>query len=63
MRNGVYQNLKDIVAFYHKGGGAGIGITLPNQTLPFDSLILNTQEKKAIVAFMQSLTDAPPNNY
>jgi len=51
MRNGVYQNLNDIVAFYHKGGGggAGIGITLPSQTLPFDSLTLNTQEKKRLL--------------
>ena len=57
MHNGVYKNLDDVVEFYHKGGGVGIGITLPFQSLPFDSLSLNTGEKKAIVSFMKALTD------
>lgn len=57
MHNGVYQTLDEVVEFYHQGGGAGLGLDVPNQTLPFDSLSLTTQEKKALVAFMQSLTD------
>jgi len=57
MHNGVYNTLDEVVEFYHKGGGVGIGINLPFQSLPFDSLSLNTTEKKAIVAFMKSLTD------
>jgi cytochrome c peroxidase len=57
MHNGVYKTLDEVVEFYHKGGGAGIGINLPFQSLPFDSLSLNVVEKKAIIAFMQSLTD------
>ena len=57
MHNGVFKNLDDVVEFYHKGGGVGIGIDLPFQSLPFDSLQLNSKEKKSIVAFMQSLTD------
>lgn len=57
MHNGVFKNLDDVVEFYHKGGGVGIGINLPFQSLPFDSLQLNSAEKKSIVAFMQSLTD------
>jgi cytochrome c peroxidase len=57
MHNGVYKTLDEVVEFYHKGGGVGIGIKLPNQTLPFDSLQLSSSEKKAIVAFMNSLTD------
>jgi cytochrome c peroxidase len=57
MHNGVYKTLDEVVEFYHKGGGVGIGIKLPFQSLPFDSLQLNTAEKKSIVSFMQSLTD------
>jgi cytochrome c peroxidase len=59
MHNGAYQTLEQVVAFYHKGGGVGIGIDLPNQSLPFDSLVLDEREKKAIVAFMKALTDKP----
>ena len=57
MHNGVFTNLDDVVEFYHKGGGVGIGIELQFQSLPFDSLQLDTQEKKQIVAFMRALTD------
>lgn len=57
MHNGVFTNLDDVVEFYHKGGGVGIGIELQFQSLPFDSLQLDMQEKKQIVAFMRSLTD------
>lgn len=59
MHNGVYKTLDEVVEFYRKGGGAGIGISLPFQTLPFDSLQLNAGEKKAIVAFLGTLTDKP----
>jgi cytochrome c peroxidase len=52
--------LDDVVEFYHRGGGVGLGIDLPFQTLPFDSLILSKTDKKAIVAFMRSLTDETP---
>ena len=57
MHNGVYTTLEEVVDFYNKGGGAGLGIDLPNQTLPFDKLNLNDTEKKALVSFMKSLTD------
>ena len=60
MHNGVYNTLQEVVQFYHKGGGVGIGITLPYQSLPFDSLQLNQAEQLAIVSFMQSLTDSIP---
>lgn len=58
MHNGVYKTLDEVVNFYHKGGGLGIGIDLPFQSLPFDSLQLNNNEKKSIVAFMNTLTDS-----
>ena len=57
MHNGVYSTLDDVVEFYHKGGGVGIGIDLPFQSLPFDSLSLTGKEKKDIISFMKSLTD------
>lgn len=57
MHNGVYENLDQVVQFYELGGGVGIGINLPFQSLPFDSLVLTSREKKAIVAFMKTLTD------
>lgn len=57
MHNGVYKTLDDVVRFYDGGGGAGIGIRLPNQTLPPDSLHLTPAEKKALVRFMEALAD------
>jgi cytochrome c peroxidase len=49
------------VNFYHKGGGVGLGIDLPFQSLPFDSLQLNESEKRSIVTFMNALTDRIDN--
>ncbi len=57
MHNGVYQTLDDVMQFYNMGGGAGIGIELPNQTLPFDSLGLSKQDIQDIIAFVKTLTD------
>jgi cytochrome c peroxidase len=34
MHNGVYRTLAEVVDFYDRGGGGGIGIDLPNMTLP-----------------------------
>lgn len=55
MHNGVYDTLEEVMDFYNKGGGQGIGIKLPHQTLPFDNLQLSDQEQKDIVAFMRAL--------
>ena len=57
MHNGVYQTLEQVVDFYNKGGGGGLGFDLPHQTLPFDNLELSAEEEKALVAFMKTLTD------
>ncbi|HET7241294.1 MAG TPA: hypothetical protein VFI77_09040, partial [Gemmatimonadales bacterium] len=40
-----------------RGGGAGIGIALPNQTLPADRLKITRTERRELIAFLQSLTD------
>lgn len=57
MHNGIYQNLDQVIDFYKKGGGAGLGIAVDNQTLPFDSLQLSTQETMQLKKFLLSLTD------
>ncbi|MEM9931097.1 MAG: cytochrome c peroxidase, partial [Bacteroidota bacterium] len=57
MHNGVYTNLTQVMNFYNKGGGAGIGIELEHQTLPPANLQLEAEEIKAVIAFMEQLTD------
>lgn len=57
MHNGVFPTLESVIDFYDKGGGAGLGIAPSNQTLPAEKLRLTPQDKKALVAFMQALTD------
>ena len=57
MHNGVYQTLEEVMDFYNKGGGAGIGIDLPNQTIPFDKLNLSTEEQEQVISFIHALTD------
>jgi len=55
MHNGVFTTLEEVVDFYDKGGGAGLGLKVPNQTLPFDKLNLTPQEKQSLIAFIKSL--------
>ena len=57
MHNGVYNSLAEVIRFYEVGGAKGIGISLPNQTLPFDNLKLNSEEKEALIAFIKTLSD------
>jgi cytochrome c peroxidase len=57
MHNGVFKTLEEVVDFYNKGGGQGLGYEVENQTLPFDELKLTKIEEKALVAFMKTLTD------
>ena len=57
MHNGVYPTLAEVLDFYNRGGGKGIGVYLEHQTLPFDSLGLTAPEMADIVTFMESLTD------
>lgn len=57
MHNGVYRTLEQVVDFYNRGGGWGIGIQLDGQTLPTTALNLTAGEQKALVAFLKALTD------
>ena len=62
MHNGVYSTLEDVIKFYELGGGNGIGLKLPYQTLPFDNLQLTESEKQDIINFLKTLTDNSENN-
>ncbi|TMM57489.1 methylamine utilization protein [Maribacter algarum] len=57
MHNGVYETLDEVITFYNVGGGQGMGLDVPYQTLPSDSLHLSERESKALIAFMKTLTD------
>jgi cytochrome c peroxidase len=60
MHNGVFKTLEEVVDFYNNGGGQGLGIAPPNQTLPFEKLNLTKKEKKDLIFFMNTLTDTTP---
>lgn len=55
MHNGVFKTLDEVVDFYNKGGGAGTGIKIDNQTLAADPLQLTKKERAELVAFIKSL--------
>jgi cytochrome c peroxidase len=57
MHNGAFPSLDDVVAFYNAGGGVGIGIDLPYQTLFDHPLELTRGERSDLVAFLRALTD------
>lgn len=57
MHNGVYNTLEEVVNFYNRGGGSGIGIHLEHQTLPNNNLNLSTTEQYDLIAFLKTLTD------
>lgn len=57
MHNGVYETMKEVIDFYNKGGGGGLGFDLEHQTLPFDNLQLTDYETEALIAFVNTLTD------
>ena len=62
MHNGVFHNLKKVMDFYNKGGGRGIGLGTPEQTLASASLHLSSKEIREIDRFLQALTDSRPAN-
>lgn len=60
MHNGTFKTLEEVMEFYNKGGGNGLGLTLQHQTLPSKPLDLSEKEIKSIISFMKSLTDELP---
>lgn len=57
MHNGAFETLEQVLEFYNLGGGAGMGLNVPYQTLPSNSLELKEKEIDDIIAFMKTLTD------
>ncbi len=57
MHNGSFRSLQKVLDFYNQGGGVGIGLNIPEQTLAFDKLKLSQKEIKNIIAFLEALTD------
>lgn len=60
MHNGAFRTLEKVVEFYNKGGGNGIGLNMPGQTLSSIPLNLTDNEIKDIVSFINSLEDKIP---
>ncbi|TGE18562.1 cytochrome c peroxidase [Hymenobacter elongatus] len=63
MHNGVYHTLEQVLDFYNKGGGIGLGLAVPTQTLAEDRLHLSTAEQQAIIAFIKALNDTQESAY
>lgn len=59
MHNGAFRTLESVMDFYNKGGGAGLGINIPEQTLSSKPLNLSKQESEQVIQFINSLTDNP----
>ncbi|MGJ8665675.1 MAG: cytochrome-c peroxidase [Patiriisocius sp.] len=55
--NGAYETLEQVLDFYNKGGGAGLGLEVTNQTLSDAPLELTENEIRDIISFLNSLTD------
>lgn len=53
----MFSTLDEVLELYDRGGGAGLGLAVPNQTLPDGPLELTAPEKADLVAFMHALTD------
>lgn len=60
MHNGGYKTLKEVMNFYNKGGGKGVGFKVDNQTLSDAPLQLTDQEMDDIIEFMKALDDKNP---
>jgi cytochrome c peroxidase len=58
MHNGGFRSLEAVVQLYNRGGGVGLGLNVPDQTLSADSLRLSTAEVNDLVLFIHSLTDS-----
>jgi len=57
--HGRFARLEDVVAFYTKGGGRGLGLEVPNQDPDVRPLQLTADEERALLVFLrEALLDA-----
>lgn len=57
MHNGAFTDLNQVMEFYNAGGGQGLGLNVPFQTLSATPLELTPTEMQDIIAFLGALTD------
>lgn len=62
MHNGAFVTLEEVMEFYNEGGGQGLGMVVPHQTLAGEALDLTDLEIDDIISFMKSLTDTTGMN-
>lgn len=58
VRNGAFHSLETVIEFYNEGGGTGLGLSVPDQSLSSGKLRLTVEEKKDLILFIHSLTDS-----
>jgi cytochrome c peroxidase len=63
MHQGAFQTLEKVLDFYNRGGGAGLGMNVPLQTLSSAPLGLTDIEKNEIIDFLHALTDRLPEKF
>jgi len=57
--HGAFPTLDEIIAFYDKGGGAGVGLRVPNQDPEIRPLHLSAEDKRLLLVFLrEALSDA-----
>lgn len=57
MHNGALRTLPEVLDFYERGGGQGIGAAVASQTLPRRRLHLTPTDRRDIIAFLRTLVD------
>jgi cytochrome c peroxidase len=55
--HGRYPTLEQVVDFYDRGGGRGLGLNVPNQDPEVRPLHLTADDKRALLAFMREALD------
>jgi cytochrome c peroxidase len=59
MHNGAFETLDQVIRFYNRGGGLGLGLSVPNQAPEVRPLHLSREEEIALVRFLEALSDDP----
>ncbi|MCT4663662.1 MAG: cytochrome-c peroxidase [Flavobacteriales bacterium] len=59
MHHGAFTSLEEVLDFYNRGGGQGVGLNVEHQTLAPDKLNLSPTEIKDLISFMNQLSDNP----
>lgn len=57
MHNGRFKTLEEVIDFYAKGGGPGMGLDTPNLDDKIRPYSITHQEKQDLVAFLYALSD------